>query len=67
MEVRVTKHSTQQGLYILDLDPCIHSYIPHGGLIATDLKVALSHAERSELVCYSWCSQLFSPAEKHLK
>lgn len=33
-EVQVTKHSTQQGLYILDLDPCIHSYISHGGLVA---------------------------------
>lgn len=63
----MTKHSMQQGLYILDLDPCIHSYIPHGGWVATDLKVALSHAELLELVCYSWCPQLFSPAERRLK
>jgi len=45
----VTKHSTQQGLYVLDLDPCIHSYIPHGHLVATDLQVALSRAELLEL------------------
>lgn len=63
----MTKHSTQQGLYILDLDPCVHSRIPHGGLVATDLKVALSHAELLELVCYSCCPQLFSPVEKCLK
>lgn len=64
----MTKHSTQQGLYILDLDPGIHSYIPHGGLAETDLlKVALSHAELLEIIYYSWCPQLFSPAEKHLK
>lgn len=50
MAVQVTKNSSQDVLYVLDLHMCIHGYNPCGGLVPTDLKVALSQAKLLELM-----------------